>query len=206
MDDLVAGHLQATRQVPWDALSAEADATALRSLDRPGWRALHHRLIERIDTPRSQDRAAAMRAAIEALTSPLDDPWERLQARQALVLQAAAPFRPGPAFARGGAVAYAWHPDLEAAFRRKLAADVAERQHPLVAATRLALDLAYVHPFEDGNARAMRLAWHDRLAGAGIGLRDLEPLVRLPLVVPDPGLYREVFTLALGLAATCRYD
>ena len=203
MADLLVEHLRATQLVPWDELSRRAGEATLRPLDAAGWRALHEAYIARHDEPRGSARAAGMRAAVEALSTCLAPrgSWERLCALQAHVLGVPEPgFRRGPARARGGASAYGDHPDLEAAFRAKLDADAADGHHPLVTATRRVLDLAYFHPFEDGNARAMRLAWHDELAPAGIGLRDLEPLGRLPLVAGDPDLYREVFELALELA------
>lgn len=203
MADLLVEHLRATQQVPWEELSRRCEAASLRTLDEPGWRAFHLDYVDVHDEPRGADRARGMRAAIDALSicpAPHGS-WERLCALQAHVLDAPNPgFRRGPAHARAGSSTYGDHPDLEAAFRAKLASDGAAGHHPLVAATRRALDLAYFHPFEDGNARAMRLTWHDELAAAGVGLRDLAPLVRLPLVAGDPGLYKEVFELAFELA------
>ncbi|MCA8925612.1 MAG: Fic family protein, partial [Planctomycetes bacterium] len=88
-------------------------------------------------------------------------------------------FRRGPAFARGGAVTYAWFPDAEAMLRRKLEADAEDGLHPVLQAVRAYLDLIFFHPFPDGNARAARLWLEYFLRRAGLPSPPIADLLRL---------------------------
>lgn len=52
-------------------------------------------------------------------------------------------------------------------------------ESPIVRAARVYLDVCFFHPFEDGNARAARLALDHVLTSAGLALRAAEPVFAL---------------------------
>ena len=92
-------------------------------------------------------------------------------------------FRAGPAFARAGRVSYGWTPDLEGRFRARLEERLPD---PILEGIRLYLELIYVHPFADGNARAARLALEHALRSGGLPTPELEGLVRTPKPAGHP--------------------
>ncbi|MBT2526609.1 Fic family protein [Streptomyces sp. ISL-99] len=103
--------------------------------------------------------------------------FERLAGWQRTVLgvpQAA--FRTGTAFAKGGRERYGLHGDTE----RRFAACLAQSREPAVPlparAARLYLDVAFFHPFDDGNGRAALLALGHLLAAEDIVLGWVAPL------------------------------
>ncbi|GAA3455245.1 hypothetical protein GCM10018962_70780 [Dactylosporangium matsuzakiense] len=109
--------------------------------------------------------------------------FDRLAAWQRLVLGVrAAPLRTTPAAAKGGREWYAYWPDVPEAFERCLA-EAADPGVPLPSrAARVYLDVAFFHPFADGNARAAALALYFVLAREGVVLERVVPL----LVVARP--------------------
>lgn len=101
--------------------------------------------------------AALERARADAATEvPLT--FSMLAGWQALVLgMPEAGFRDGPAHAKGGRETYGLHPDTRQRFSRCLA-EAMPGTMPLAArAARVYLDVAFFHPFADGNARAALL-------------------------------------------------
>lgn len=91
----------------------------------------------------------------------------------------AAPFRDGPAFAKGGRERYGLAVDTPARFADCLA-DSRDRSVPVAArAARVYLDVCYFHPFVDGNARSALLALAFVLAGDGIVLDEVGPIAQL---------------------------
>lgn len=85
-------------------------------------------------------------------------------------------FRTMPAFAEGGRERYGIAPDMQALFEQCLS----ESFHPDLPlpsrAARTYLDILFVHPFEDGNARAAMLALAFVLAREGVLLDQVHPL------------------------------
>lgn len=63
-------------------------------------------------------------------------------------------FRSSSAFCNRRHERYAYFTDLPKLFEMKVAKDAEESLHPLVKAARLYLDIIFIHPFIDGNARA----------------------------------------------------
>ncbi|WP_433533798.1 Fic family protein [Micromonospora sp. CA-249363] len=87
-------------------------------------------------------------------------------------------FRDGPAWAKGGRERYYWHADLPAQFKAYLLA-ATEDDLPLPSrAARVYLDVAFFHPFDDGNARSAMLALYYVLAREGVVLDRAAPLLR----------------------------
>jgi hypothetical protein len=94
-------------------------------------------------------------------------------------------FRTGPAFAKLGRERYAWWPELPALFDRCLA-EATDDEVPLPSrAARVYLDVAFVHPFDDGNARSAMLALYYVLAREGVVLDHAAPILRVSRVAHD---------------------
>ncbi|MCU7731173.1 Fic family protein [Actinoplanes sp. KI2] len=86
-------------------------------------------------------------------------------------------FRTGPASAKGGRESYHWHADLPDRFDACLN-EATDDDVPLPSrAARVYLDVAFFHPFDDGNARAAALALYYVLARDGVILDRAEPLL-----------------------------
>lgn len=68
-----------------------------------------------------------------------------------------AKFRRASGYARQRNERYAYFGSLEQMFRKKVSVDNQDSCHPLMKAVRLYLDLIFVHPFPNGNARAALL-------------------------------------------------
>ena len=88
-----------------------------------------------------------------------------------------APFRTGPARAKGGLERYSWRPDLPELFEQVLAEATGDDLPLASRAARLYLDVIFFHPFDDGNARAAMLAVRYLLAREGVVLDRAAPLL-----------------------------
>lgn len=142
----------------------------------------HRTFVLRHDGPAHGDDVRTARfldALTEAgrLTAPLD--LARVARLQATVLglHHAAPLREGDAFGRGGAHRYPWRPDLADTFAALLADHQHPRFDPLVSAVLLYLDVIFMHPFSDGNARLARLVVASTMARAGRRPPTMEALL-----------------------------
>ncbi|MFE9246102.1 Fic family protein [Nocardiopsis sp. NPDC006938] len=117
------------------------------------------------------------------------------------------PLRTHPAHAKNGAERYGLRPNTWTTYARALAQS--RQPHvPLPArAARAYLDVAFFHPFEDGNARAALLTLVFVLAREGRGLDQVGPL-QLPRHADDPAgaqdLIRLVDTLVRCAALRAR--
>jgi hypothetical protein len=188
-------HLQATLAVDWAFPHLRDDLEAASARPFEETRAQEDYLTG-FDTPaHGGDRAREARflaalARVRALADAREPlTWTRLVDVQAEVLGTRVGFRTGPAFARGGAHRYLYAPDLEELFTRKVEADARERCHPVAQAVRLYLDLAFFHPFPDGNARAARLWFEYCLRRARLPTPPLPPWVLLPKPAGDAERY-----------------
>ena len=85
-------------------------------------------------------------------------------------------FRPGVAFTSIRPERYAYFDDLESMFRTKITKDAEDACHPVLKAIRLYLDVIFVHPFVDGNARAAMLAFAFFAFRHGFDLPDFRKL------------------------------
>ncbi|TXS48291.1 hypothetical protein EAO77_31045 [Streptomyces sp. t39] len=87
-----------------------------------------------------------------------------------------APFRVSDAYAKGGRERYGLTPHTRADFDSCLR-ETTDPHIPLAArAARAYLDVAFFHPFADGNARAALLTLVHVLAREGVVLREVGPL------------------------------
>lgn len=153
----------------------------------------HTRFIEGAERRRDEARAQRMLAALravrarasrgDALTFALLASWQRI----VLGTDQTPAFRRGDAYAKGGRERYA----LDDATERRFASWLAESNDTsvpvLTRAARVYLDVAFTHPFEDGNARAARLALDFVLTREGLSLLAVEPLFLLPRYAADEG-------------------
>ncbi|MBL9106420.1 MAG: Fic family protein [Myxococcales bacterium] len=140
----------------------------------------HRAYIDRVDRARDPLRADRMHAALDlcradaragrALT------FEALAVWQAAVLAVpAVDLRQADAYAKHGREYYPRVADLRGRLDRALA-DAHGDASVAVRAARVYLDLCFLHPFADGNARAARLALDHVLTRAGLALHRAEPL------------------------------
>jgi hypothetical protein len=90
---------------------------------------------------------------------------------------AEAKWRTTTAWAKDGRERYGWNSNLPARFERCLA-EATDTSAPLPSrAARVYLDVAFFHPFHDGNARAAALALYYVLAREQVVLDQAEPLL-----------------------------
>ncbi len=167
----VITHLQWTLSVDWRAQLTHSafDGTPLQL----GWR----------------DRATSWRTGqpgterwAEALDPSQTPSWSALQtAHEAAGMNPE--FRNGPA--SSGGRHYGWYQDLERRLIRKLDVDGTNEATPLARAIRGFLDIVHTRPFEEGNTRAACtwVVWS--LAGAGIDVATLGPVLYLPKAPAD---------------------
>lgn len=112
---------------------------------------------------------------------------------------ARAPFRSGPAFAKGGRERYGLDTDTPARLEVCLAGS---RDPALPVASRAArayLDVCFFHPFADGNARSALLALAFVLAKEDIVLDQVGPLAQLQRPVDDPEAAKRMADLVVIL-------
>jgi hypothetical protein len=193
--DALARHLEATARVDWSVAPSSA---LLPPSDA------HDRFVDGVDARRDPLRARRMRAALAQVRAHAAGggalTWPVLRDAQALVLGRPVPMRRQDAFAKGGAERYAWTPDLERTFAAKLAADAADDLHVIARAARVYLDVCFFHPFEDGNARAARLAFEHVLHRAGVGVANLGPVFLVSRPAGDDAGYTSFLRLVTALA------
>jgi len=171
------------RSPPADIARLLADASAAPFSDRD----THTDFVRRLDGPQHGDEARAARylEALARVRRLADEgrslTWEVAAAIQGVVLGLDGPaeVRSGEAFARGGEHRYACLPDLQERFAARLALWDAADVDPVVAACGVYLDIIFLHPFVDGNARAARLAYELLLRRARRPVPRLEDLLRL---------------------------
>jgi len=154
----------------------------------------HQHYIDTVDRTHDPVRAERLTAALEmcraSARSGLALSLGQLAEWQAIVLGASQPveLRTGDALAKAGRERYPWTPELRDTLEGVLADAADSRTHPAVRAARAYLDVCFLHPFPDGNARAARLALDHVLTGAGLALRAAGPVFRLSRAANDgPG-------------------
>ncbi|MGW6209051.1 Fic family protein [Streptomyces sp. NPDC055089] len=171
--DSLSAWLRVRREVDWQ------HAPVLRRIlpDRDGFRSWCEGPVRRRDPIRAGRLLAAHTLAREdaARESPLD--FALLAGWQREVLAApGAPFRVSDAYAKAGRERYGLTSRTQADFDRCLRGTT-DQDLPLAArAARAYLDVAFFHPFTDGNARAALLTLVHVLAREGIVLPEVGPL------------------------------
>ena len=94
--------------------------------------------------------------------------------------------------------AAAWHRHVE-----RCLAEAGDRAvPPQLRAARVYLDLCFFHPFDDGNARAARLALDHVLTGAGLALHVAEPLFIFSCRADNPSVFWHLSYLLERLVGT----
>jgi hypothetical protein len=197
-DDLLTW-LRVRQEVPWAA--AESIAGPIEG-GRDGFDGFLRTL------PRA--RADRLRPALDAARQAADRgeslTFELLASWQAGVLGLpSARFRSGPAFAKAGRERYGRHPDTPQRFDDCLA-EATDPHMPLSGrAARAYLDVAFFHPFDDGNARAGMLTLAFLLRRDRVTIELAEPLLVVVRRADDPdGASALAHMLAALIEATRR--
>ncbi|GIE82453.1 hypothetical protein Aph02nite_84030 [Actinoplanes philippinensis] len=165
--DHLAIWLRVREQVPWrDVVPHPVTPTA----------AVHDGYLEfarrRPGLPAAYDDVRARAAAGTPLTTELLARWNGL-ARGISRPR----FRQGDAYAKNGRERYALHAGTEQRFA-ECVAQAADRAIPVTArSARLHLDIAFFHPFDDGNARLAGLALQFVLRREGVCLDEPVPIL-----------------------------
>jgi hypothetical protein len=177
----------------WLQLRDKVDWPSTPAIRRPA-RGDHDGVADFISSTvhrRDPDRARRLLVALEhvgtaaagrePLTFALLSSWQR-----EILGEDQAGFRTGPAFAKGGRERYGLHPDTPQVFDHCLMQS-ADPQLPLAArAARGYLDVAFFHPFPDGNGRAAMLALYFILAREEIVLGQAAPILMTVRRADDP--------------------
>jgi hypothetical protein len=172
---------------PRDSITSAEETLARVGAALIEWRGWLEELAERIasvEHARDPLRARGLRAvygqvradaqAGAALDFALLATWQQL-----VLGTASAPFRTGPAFAKAGGERHGLTADTENRFEALLAQS-REAGLPVAArAARVYLDVCFVHPFADGNARSALLALAFLLAVDGIVLDQIGPIAQV---------------------------
>ena len=202
--DSLIQHCRTTKAFDWHRESARLGRFRPHEGGRQRLTLLHQKYVDAFDRPRCDERAKRMIGAIHlvdrlaVVISAIT--WQELTEVQSIVLgDEHVRFRDGVAFSKGGLEVYGYHPDLQRAFSQKIKQDGQEELHPLVKSIRLYLDVCFFHPFQDGNARAARLALQLILQRDNVFLKSLGPLFRIPLAAGSQEGYLAFLNLAKSL-------
>ncbi|MEU7822424.1 Fic family protein [Catellatospora sp. NPDC049133] len=115
-----------------------------------------------------------------------------------------AAFREAAAYAKNGRERYGLHADTEQRFVACLA-QTADRAVPVTArAARAYLDVAFFHPFDDGNARLAGLVLQFVLLREGIELDEVAPILTTVRRADDADGAADLARLVHGIAAATR--
>ncbi|WP_212842874.1 Fic family protein [Catellatospora sp. IY07-71] len=167
-----------------DGFADHARASADRGAERL------HRLLD------AQDDVRHAAAAGTALTPELLARWNRITLGVPV-----ARFRRGPAYAKNGRERYGLHPATEHWFATCVAQGD-ETAAPLAArAARLYLDVAFFHPYDDGNARLAGLALQFVLLREQVELDDVVPVLNPVRRADDADGAADLARLIHGMAA-----
>ncbi|MGW1008608.1 Fic family protein [Streptomyces termitum] len=171
--DSLSVWLRVRREVDWRR------SPALRRVPagRDGFRSWCEGPVRRRDPMRAERLLAAHALAREdaARRAPLDFALLARWQREVLAV-AEAPFRVGDAYAKEGRERYGLTPRTRADFDSCLDEATDPEIPPAARAARAYLDVAFFHPFADGNARAALLTLVHVLAREGVVLPEVGPL------------------------------
>ncbi|MEU4620670.1 hypothetical protein AB0G04_11930 [Actinoplanes sp. NPDC023801] len=109
-------------------------------------------------------------------------------------------FRRGPAFAKNGRDRYGLHADTRERYESCLS-ESADLTIPVTArAARAYLDVAFFHPYDDGNARLGGLVLHFVLLCGGVELDEVHPILTVVRRADDPEGTADLVRLVHGIA------
>jgi hypothetical protein len=160
--DVTVGHFQATLLLDWKALEVES-CNKLGQLDGFTLPDTEFSLEQiRASDPQGLDQVlsrcgAAATNELVRLGSQTDfqlDFTALQTVQQHLIGRERCEFRQESAYVAVRPERYGWFDGIERMFRIKIRKDARQVINPLLKAIRLYLDILFVHPFEDGNARA----------------------------------------------------
>lgn len=204
MHEVLIPHLEATMGLNWSSpppdvarLLEEGGARKLLAGTGPSDLQLDP-LIRRCGS-RAVAAVLARVGMAGAVTSSLTPTlaWSDVVEVQTVLLGREARFRRGDAITPARSERYAILVGLESLVARKVEADAKDGAHDILKGIRLYLDFAFVHPFEDGNARAA-LLWlayfHWR---CGWRLPRLARLPAFEFIPGDKACYWDFARLAL---------
>jgi len=211
LDDALSPHLtlRATLDLHTPPVAVARALDALDALDPTAdcGPEVHARFARVIDGPAHGDPARTARY-LDALAFTQRLPRldrDALTTVQTLVLGGPAPLRRTDAFARDGAHRYPWRDDLSTRVDEALHGATAVAVHPVVRACLVYLDVIFLHPFEDGNARAARLVMHHTLHRAGYGAPRFDDVLFVRKTPGDTeGFWRLVRITAGSIGAVAR--
>ncbi|WP_308378042.1 Fic family protein [Streptomyces sp. ISL-98] len=173
--DALAAWCRVRKQIDWTSAVDETPAPVQATVDGLAtWcdaavRSLNPARADRLLAALAQTRADASRK--RPLTFTLLTQWQRLVLGTPDV-----PFRQGDAFAKGGRERYALTLHTQRDFEHCLR-ESADLEVPLASrAARAYLDVAFFHPFPDGNARLAMLTLAYVLEVEGVQLDQVGPL------------------------------
>lgn len=148
----------------------------------------HLAFVEKYDMTRSAERARRFRDALMFIrkNGPRPLTWDLLCEAQKRVLgEREISFRTKDAMAKGGRERYGLEKKTRAEFEKCLSEANDSSLSPQARAARVYLDICFFHPFDDGNARAARLALDLILTNAGLSLIVADPLFLYALHARD---------------------
>ncbi|MFE6871273.1 Fic family protein [Kitasatospora sp. NPDC057692] len=171
--DSLSAWLRVRREVDWQ----RAPALRRAAPDRDGFRSWCEGPVRRRDPLRAERLLAAhARAREDAVRrTPLNFALLAGWQREVLAVERA-PFRAGDAWAKAGRERYGLTPHTRADFDSCLYEATDPAVPPAARAARAYLDVAFFHPFDDGNARAALLLLVHVLAREDIVLPEVGPL------------------------------
>ncbi|MFI1654974.1 Fic family protein [Streptomyces sp. NPDC020472] len=184
--DALAAWIQLRNQIDWTSAAGEAPAPVEPLVDGltawcgEGGRSADPARGRRLLAALTQSRTDASRR--RPLTRTLLTGWQQLVLGMPEVQ-----FRQGDAFAKGGRERYALTPHTERDFEHCLR-DSADPRVPLASrAARAYLDVAFFHPFPDGNARLAMLTLAYVLELEGVRPDQVGPLQTTRYADDDAG-------------------
>ncbi|MFC9398560.1 Fic family protein [Streptomyces sp. NPDC057027] len=184
--DALAAWVQARTRIDWTSAAGEVPAPVEPIVDGlttwcgEGGRSADLARGQRLLAALAQARTDASRRL--PLTCTLPTGWQQL-----VLGMPGVRFRQGDAFAKGGRERYALTPHTEHDFERCLR-DSADPRVPLASrAARAYLDVAFFHPFPDGNARLAMLTLAYVLELEGVRLDQVGPLQTTRYADDDAG-------------------
>jgi hypothetical protein len=204
MPDALQRHMEATLAINW--VEPTPDLVQRISTIKPvsHLQDAHLKYIEQFDIKRSVQQANNFQNALFLARNDARTlnqlSFSTIQNWQGIVLgKSIAPFRNGPAFAKGGLEVYGFRANTEIIFSNKIHLDFEDSAHPICKAIRSYLDICFFHPFEDGNSRAARLIFDFYTTRGGLIMKDVRPLFSLPRVAGRVDDYLDFLRLAIIL-------
>lgn len=174
--DALIPHLATTLEMLWESMSLDvANREVAPSIAEIN--TIHESLLVR----RCGLSAVEQIKSIAALTRPATF-QDLCQVQQAVLGIDNVAFRATNAFTPCRHERYAYFAGLPELFARKVAADLADSCPAIIKAARVYLDIIFVHPFPDGNARAAILWLSYFCYRARLPLPDYRRLFAFPFV------------------------